>query len=441
MTKELYRLPVYCPFRQHGCDVTVKWSQLQAHTESCEFAVLSCRNPGCSEQVPRARLEHHEQKQCDYLPVVCPECEQTVPKCELDTEHKQSCAPQQRDCAFTASGCEFSGTPAELRRHVEASHTQHSLQLAQSLASVNQSTRDLQQSFTQITSSFSELQSRYDNLIDSSAFESVRQKLDGFETRLQQLRQATEDKCSKSELGVVSRTVQQLQGRADEVEGRVNHLEQQQRPGGMRTDSAQQQSTATAAPTGGGEQAEQLRTKLQMLEVKQAENELRFRLIETAGYSGHMVWKITSYRRRKNDAIDGRTLSLYSQPFYTSPYGYKMCARVYLNGDGMGKGSHMSLFFVVMRSEYDALLSWPFRQRVTLALLDQSGNQRHIKDSFRPDPTSTSFRKPTAEMNIASGSPIFAAHERVESEAFLKDDTIYISVHVDTSDIQDPVVA
>jgi len=41
-----------------------------------------------------------------------------------------------------------------------------------------------------------------------------------------------------------------------------------------------------------------------------------------------------------------------------------MCARLYLNGDGMGKGTHVSLFFVVMRGAYDALLKWPFRQKV-----------------------------------------------------------------------------
>ena len=57
-------------------------------------------------------------------------------------------------------------------------------------------------------------------------------------------------------------------------------------------------------------------------------------------------------------------MSLYSQPFYTDRYGYKMCGRVYLNGDGMGKGTHLSLFFVLMRGEYDALLEWPFRQKV-----------------------------------------------------------------------------
>ena len=62
-----------------------------------------------------------------------------------------------------------------------------------------------------------------------------------------------------------------------------------------------------------------------------------------------MIWKIGDYRQRKLQAVGGRILSLYSQPFYTSRYGYKMCARIYLNGDGVGRGTHLSLFFVVMQ--------------------------------------------------------------------------------------------
>lgn len=41
-----------------------------------------------------------------------------------------------------------------------------------------------------------------------------------------------------------------------------------------------------------------------------------------------------------------------------------MCLRLYLNGDGTGRGTHLSLFFVVMRGPNDALLRWPFNQKV-----------------------------------------------------------------------------
>lgn len=57
-------------------------------------------------------------------------------------------------------------------------------------------------------------------------------------------------------------------------------------------------------------------------------------------------------------------LVLFHTAFYSSKYGYKMCLRLYLNGDGTGRGTHLSLFFVVMRGKCDALLKWPFSQKV-----------------------------------------------------------------------------
>lgn len=106
---------------------------------------------------------------------------------------------------------------------------------------------------------------------------------------------------------------------------------------------------------------------LSVHDIRLADMDLRFQVLETASYNGTLIWKIRDYKRRKQEAVAAKTLSLYSQPFYTGYFGYKMCARVYLNGDGMGKGTHLSLFFVVMRGEYDALLPWPFKQKVLTA--------------------------------------------------------------------------
>jgi len=177
---------------------------------------------------------------------------------------------------------------------------------------------------------------------------------------------------------------------------------------------------------------------LSVHDIRLADMDLRFQVLETASYNGVLIWKIRDYKRRKQEAVMGKTLSLYSQPFYTGYFGYKMCTRVYLNGDGMGKGTHLSLFFVIMRGEYDALLPWPFKQKVTLMLMDQGSSRRHLGDAFKPDPNSSSFKKPTGEMNIASGCPVFVAQTVLENGTYIKDDTIFIKVIVDTSDLPDP---
>ena len=46
-----------------------------------------------------------------------------------------------------------------------------------------------------------------------------------------------------------------------------------------------------------------------------------------------------------------------------------MCIRVYLNGDGMGYKTHLSLFFVLMKGEFDALLKWPFEHKISMILV------------------------------------------------------------------------
>ncbi|XP_044517439.1 TNF receptor-associated factor 1 [Gracilinanus agilis] len=157
-------------------------------------------------------------------------------------------------------------------------------------------------------------------------------------------------------------------------------------------------------------------------------------LLEEASYDGVYLWKITNFTRRCHESACGRTVSLFSPAFYTARYGYKLCLRIYLNGDGMGKGTHLSLFIVVMKGKYDALLEWPFRNKVTFMLLDQN-NREHVTDSFHPDLTSGSFQKPQGESNIASGRPMFFPLNKLQSSkhAYVKDDTLFLKCVIETN--------
>ena len=173
---------------------------------------------------------------------------------------------------------------------------------------------------------------------------------------------------------------------------------------------------------------------LALRNVTLADLEEYVRQQEFSSHDGQLLWKITEYARRRNEAVSGQQVSFYSPCFYTSRYGYKMCARIYLNGDGMGRGTHISVFFVVMRGQYDALLRWPFRQKVTFMLLDQD-NVEHVIDAFRPDPSSSSFQRPRRETNIASGCPMFCSLAELNSHAYVRDDTMFLRIIVDTSDL------
>ena len=154
-------------------------------------------------------------------------------------------------------------------------------------------------------------------------------------------------------------------------------------------------------------------------------------------HDGSIIWKIPEFTQRKADAEDGKYTSPYSLPFYSGRYGYKMCLRLYIMGDGIGKGTHLSLFFVVMRGEFDNILQWPFTHKVTFKLINQAGG-RDIVNTFQPDPMSSSFRKPKSDMNIASGCPRFVSHTELERGGFIDDDTVFIKCMIDTSTIRHP---
>ena len=91
--------------------------------------------------------------------------------------------------------------------------------------------------------------------------------------------------------------------------------------------------------------------------------------LRATSYNGVYTWKIPEIRRRRHEARTGQAVSLYSPPFYTSRDGYKLCLRLYLNGDGPTRGSHLAFYITLMRGEFDSICKWPFKKTVTLALL------------------------------------------------------------------------
>jgi hypothetical protein len=176
------------------------------------------------------------------------------------------------------------------------------------------------------------------------------------------------------------------------------------------------------------------------LSKKVSENEdrdFRLSLMENGNYDGSMVWKIPQFSQRREDARTGKYTSIFSLPFYSGRYGYKMCLRLYILGDGIGKGTHMSLFFVIMKGEFDNILQWPFNHKVTFKLINQCGG-RDIVDVFQPDPLSNSFQKPKSDMNIASGCPRFVSSNELMQGGFISDDTVFIKVKVDTTTMRHP---
>ncbi|CAF1134023.1 unnamed protein product [Adineta ricciae] len=160
-----------------------------------------------------------------------------------------------------------------------------------------------------------------------------------------------------------------------------------------------------------------------------------------------IAWKITNVHEKMYDAMSERQTSIYSPPFYTSPTGYKLCIRLYLNGDGTSRGSHASIFLVVLRGEFDGILKWPFQFSVAFCLCDQrtilesngTREPKHIIGCFKPDTKSISFQKPTLSVSIASGIPKFCPLDELNRSAnenlYIYQDTMIIKTFINFNGI------
>ena len=69
--------------------------------------------------------------------------------------------------------------------------------------------------------------------------------------------------------------------------------------------------------------------------------------------------------------------SFYSEPFYTSLRGYRMCIRVEPGGDNDGEGTHVSVYSMLLGGHHDRDLKWPFVGSVTVELLNQLADHDH----------------------------------------------------------------
>ena len=96
------------------------------------------------------------------------------------------------------------------------------------------------------------------------------------------------------------------------------------------------------------------------------------------------------------------------------------------------------MFICICRGDYDALLAWPFSHRVTFTLLDQCedvNNRRHIKFTVQPNVCEKNqpfLGRPTSDRNASFGCPKFVHLDTIKTLDYIKDDTIFIKVEIDT---------
>ncbi|XP_011405864.1 PREDICTED: TNF receptor-associated factor 4-like [Amphimedon queenslandica] len=144
------------------------------------------------------------------------------------------------------------------------------------------------------------------------------------------------------------------------------------------------------------------------------------------------VLKLSQFTEKKEDE------TWYSPGFYTSPVKYRMSLLVYPNGNGEGKGTHVSCFICFMAGEYDDILEWPFQGDVTIELLNQLEDKNHKKYTISfNDTIPGKYKQRVMEGRSPSGWGYkkFVSHQELKhnpstNHQYLKDDCLYFRISV-----------
>ena len=339
---------------------------------------VSCPNEGCNEVFIKSQFNDHLQN-CQYS--------QNLSTClnnQYTSSNHGSCIVNKgsatQQCCFAFLGCQFVGSSLELVKHMEDDMSSHLEYICKIL---------LEYSHTSHKTSGAISTNEGNQAIKNLLF---------------------------TDLEKVKANVEQVIKEGDKTKSQATKIQEKQKEIAFRLNGVEDLlATIQASITEINRTYEEVSLTLQTLQA--------------TSYDGKYIWKIPDITRRRRDALMGKTVSLYSAPFYTDRFGYRMCLRVYLDGDGSGKGRYISYFLTIMKGEYDALLEWPFQLTVTLTMINQKGNG-NIVQSFKPNPNSASFHQPKADMNVASGCPKFAPLSVLDNQEFVVDDVAFFQCMV-----------
>lgn len=451
---------MYCT-NSPACSSVVTLHHLQDHLRSCQYEQLQCCNPGCETVLQRRYLQEHLTNTCphrlepclhcqqphrlslmqDHVQNSCPEtevdcpnnCSQKVPRHKL-TEHRDSCPEVHVACSYQRFGCSVQDKRAKVKLHEDAAVNHHMLLVLRSNTHLEQQVEVLQEE-----AQLRQQEVQTDSLLLTDMQKKIRPLLQQNSSH-EHIISAAQRTLSRQE-DVLSTIQLEIQQVSRGLGPGLEELEQLRKS----LDAVIEEVSATEALKEHlGTLEENLKHHSGLLDLHAAQlnrNKQHLQELEATSYDGRLIWKIDDFRNRREAETKGQPPCLSSAPFYTGRCGYKMAAKVYLNGDGEGRGNHLSLYVVLMPGDFDALLTWPFRQTVSLSVLDQSGAGNHRSLSFRPDPTSKSFQRPAGEFvsNVAVGFPCFIPHNMLETPrnaAYVNDDTLFVKVKVDLAGLE-----
>ena len=343
--RRIRSLKIRCRNKDRGCKWVGEMGHLKDHLDpvrrQCQFCEVECTN-GCGVCILAPNLEDHLLNTCPKRKCVCEYCGELIMYEELKNHHDNcdkfplacpnKCSESSltrgvikqhllQQCPLQMVDCEFAdiGCSVKVRRKDIIKHMDECTQRHLGMTSrvCLDLAKGLQEKQQQIVQVYQQLQQKNQEVAEIQ--EKLRNVQLDLEKKLLSQQEEFHRQLQEKDQHLLLRIAEERRGDTSDIQKRVDNLE-----------------TLVAVPP--------------------------------------YYFTLTNFALHKRG-----TTQWMCPPFYTDLGGYKMAIEISANGEGYGKGSHVSVYIRIMRGEYDHKLGWPLRASVTIQLISQRDNETHYE--------------------------------------------------------------
>ncbi|XP_065900848.1 TNF receptor-associated factor 4-like [Dysidea avara] len=372
--REIRSLHVMCTNKESGCEWQGELNDINNHlgnSDGCQFEDVKCSNE-CGKELQRQYLTSHVETECPYRKVDCQYCHITGEHQFMEGEHKEQCPKLPLPCP---NKCEVGSVP---REDMEAHRKECPLEI---------------------------VQCEYQN-VGCEEWMIHKRKREHDQEKMEEHLSLTKRRLTDTQQELAD-TKSQLSNAVELMNALMVTLHQ----------ATGQTSPRNAAAT-----------------VSVAQWWVRLTALTTMFNSGDqacpVTMNITEFTRKKEKSV-----TWYSNSFFTHDMGYKVCLKVCATGNGDGKGTHMSVFLYLMKGPHDDELTWPLRETFEVKVLNQISDCEHYlvtlvyDDKCKDD---TAGRVIDGDRSRGWGHHKFISNEDLYKVTptcqYLKDDCIFLQV-------------
>lgn len=360
LVRKVNELEVACSHREMGCQWRGSVSDFQKHLDpksgGCKYVEVECPYL-CGAVVASPDLEKH-QRGCERRPYTCKFCGYEGPYGDMSTKHWRMCEKYPLPCP---NGCgEVDIERRLMEKHLDQECPSHKRRCEFAYAGCEEllSGTDMSRHMEACIQCHLSLLSKHCLHLTESFSSEFRQKMEQEMQSSDSKLKSLEGKLKESE-----DEVSLLRGKLASLEDEVEDL---------KMDSLQLKSVVFVPPC------------------------------------EFVMTDFSQYQKSQQQWL--------SPSFYTHFSGYRMCIGVDANGSEEGYGTHVSVYFNLMKGEYDNYLKWPFKGSIAIELCNQRASVGNFEETvvFTYDASEIASRVTGGEIaEHGLGIPTFIEHAKL----------------------------